>query len=145
MGMVVDTSGVYLHREAGDLILAGYSPEGDPPGWDIPAAGRGFYEEEIWPRLAGRFSAADRTEWAGGWSGLYDMSPDRSALVGAVAGHPGLFEIHSFSGRGVMQGWAAAGALAEQMTGAREREFDAAALTGARFAEGRAEPEELHI
>jgi sarcosine oxidase, subunit beta len=145
-GMIVDTTGCYLHHESGELLLAGYSPPGDPPGHRFDYDGRAFFERELWPRLAARISALDRLEHVRGWAGLYELSPDNSALVGAVEGTPGLFEIHSFSGRGVMQSYAAALALAELMTTGAHRTFPAAAgLSGARFAAGRGLPEELHI
>jgi glycine/D-amino acid oxidase-like deaminating enzyme len=147
LGMIVDASDVYLHHEAEGLFLAGYSPPGDPPAYRFDYEGRPFFEREIWPRLAHRSSAFDRLEHVRGWTGLYELSPDNSALVGAVAGLEGAYEIHSFSGRGVMQSWAAALSLAEEITTGAPRTFPAAAaLSGRRFAgRGQLQPEELHI
>ncbi len=145
-GMIVDASDVYLHHEADGMFLAGYSPPGDPPAYSFDYEGRAFFEREIWPRLAHRVSAFDRLEHLRGWTGLYELSPDNSALLGAVPGREGAFEIHSFSGRGVMQSWAAGLALAELMeTGAHRTFPSAAALSGARFDGGELQPEELHI
>ena len=144
-GMIVDTTGCYFHHEGGDLVLAGYSPPGDPPGYRFDYDGRAFFEAEIWPRLAGRISAMDRTEHVRGWAGLYELSPDRSALVGPVAGLANAWEIHSFSGRGIMQCEGAARALAELMQLGRFETADASALDGARFRSGALVPEELHI
>ncbi len=146
-GMIVDATDVYLHHEAEGLFLAGYSPPGDPPAYRFDYEGAAFFEREIWPRLAHRASAFDRLEHVRGWTGLYELSPDNSALLGAVGGLRGAFEIHSFSGRGVMQSWAAALALAELMVHGEHRTFpSAAALSGARFAgNGERQPEELHI
>jgi FAD-dependent oxidoreductase domain-containing protein 1 len=147
LGMVVDTSGVYLHEEAGGTILSGYSPPGDPPSRSFRYEGEAFFEREVWPRLAARMTALDRLRYMGGWTGLYDMSPDCSACLGAVAGLPGVYEIHSFSGRGVMQSDGAALALAELMTEGRFlTEPLAALLDAARFrGGGPLQPEELHI
>jgi glycine/D-amino acid oxidase-like deaminating enzyme len=145
-GMIVDTSDVYLHHEADGLFLAGYSPPGDPPAYDFAYEGPAFFEREIWPRLAHRVSAFDRLEHVRGWTGLYELSPDNSALLGAVPGVRGAYEIHSFSGRGVMQSWAAGLCLAELITTGAYRTFPAAAaLSGGRFAAGRPQTEELHI
>lgn len=145
-GMIVDASDAYFHHEGGEHILAGYSPPGDPPGHRFDYDGRTFFEKEIWPRLAARSSALDRLEHVRGWAGLYELSPDNSALVGAAEGHSTVFEIHSFSGRGVMQSYAAALSLAELVLDGGFRTFPStAALSGSRFATGRLVPEELHI
>lgn len=145
-GMIVDTSGCYLHHEGGDRFLAGYSPPGDPPGYDFTYEGPAFFEREIWPRLASRMSAMDRLEHVRGWTGLYELSPDNSALVGQIEGLVNAYEIHSFSGRGVMQSYAAALALSELITLGRHETFPAAAgLSARRIPGGQALPEELHI
>ena len=145
-GMIVDTTDLYLHHEAGDMVLAGYSPPGDPPGYRFDYEGPAFFEREIWPRLAARMSGFDRAEHVRGWTGLYELSPDNSALLGAVAGLANAYEIHSFSGRGVMQSHAAGLCLAELIATGAYRTFPSAAtLSGARFRGGELQPEELHI
>ena len=145
-GMIVDSSDCYFHHEGGELILAGYSPPGDPPAYRFDYEGAAFFEREIWPRLAHRISAFDRLDHVRGWTGLYELSPDNSALLGAVPGLEGAYEIHSFSGRGVMQSWAAGLCLAELILTGGYRTFPSArALSATRFASGDLQPEELHI
>ncbi len=144
-GMVVDTSGCYFHPEGDGLVLTGFSPVDEPAGYRFHYDGAAFFEAEVWPRLAARCSAMDRLTHLRGWAGLYELSPDNSALLGAVPDRPGVYEIHSFSGRGVMQSHAAARALAELMLTGAFQTADASALTGRRFRTGELQMEELHI
>jgi sarcosine oxidase subunit beta len=145
-GMIVDSSDCYFHHEGGELILAGYSPPGDRPAKRFDNEGAAFFEREIWPRLAHRISRFDRLDHVRGWTGLYELSPDNSAVLGAVPGLAEAYEIHSFSGRGVMQSWAAAMCLAELITTGAFQSFPRASLlSAARFATGDLQPEELHI
>ncbi|HLH78358.1 MAG TPA: FAD-binding oxidoreductase [Candidatus Binataceae bacterium] len=141
-GMIVDTSGLYFHNE-GTHILAGYSPPEEPAGYSFRYDGEEFFMGEIWPRLYARMSCCERLRHVGGWAGLYAVSPDRSAIVGPVCAR--VYEAHSFSGRGVMQSWGAAQAIAELIVRGSYGALDASALTRARFTLGHLVPEELHI
>jgi sarcosine oxidase subunit beta len=141
-GMIVDTSGVYFHNE-GAHILAGYSPPDTPPGHLFNYDGEPFFVNEVWPRMYARMSICERMRHAGGWAGLYEVSPDRSAIVGRAA--PRIYEAHSFSGRGVMQSYGAGQALAELIADGRYSNFDASALSRDRFNRNQPVTEELHI
>jgi glycine/D-amino acid oxidase-like deaminating enzyme len=141
-GMIVDTSGVYFHNE-GMHILSGYSPPGTPPGHHFGYDGESFFIDEIWPRMYARMSRCERMRHVTGWAGLYEVSPDRSGIVGCAA--PGVFEAHSFSGRGVMQSYGAGQALADLIAYGEYRQFDARALARERFKDGKLIWEELHI
>jgi FAD-dependent oxidoreductase domain-containing protein 1 len=141
-GMIVDTSGLYFHHE-GAHILAGYSPADTPPGHYFNYDGELFFQEEIWPRMFARMSCCERLRHITGWAGLYEVSPDRSAIIGRAALR--LFEAHSFSGRGVMQSYGAGQALAELIADGRYSRFDASTLSRDRFSSGALATEELHI
>jgi sarcosine oxidase, subunit beta len=141
-GMVVDTTGLYFHNE-GPHILAGYSPP-EAPGYHFNYDGEDFFLQEIWPRMYARMSCAERLRHVTGWAGLYEVSPDRSAIVGLAA--PSVYEAHSFSGRGVMQSYGAGQALAGLIAeGKFPPAFEASALARTRFETGALVFEELHI
>jgi glycine/D-amino acid oxidase-like deaminating enzyme len=74
------------------------------------------------------------------------VTPDRSGIAGAVAGFSNLFEAHSFTGRGVMQSWGVATALAELLATGRYGALDLSPLARDRFDDpARWAVEELHI
>jgi sarcosine oxidase subunit beta len=145
LGMIVDASDLYFHPE-GAHVLAGYSIPDEAPGFDFDYDGEEFFVSEIWPRLAHRASSFERCGHVRGWSGLYAVTPDRSGIAGAVADFGNLFEAHSFTGRGVMQSYGIARAVAELIDTGQARELDIAPLTRERFADpARWVTEALHI
>jgi len=145
LGMIVDASGLYFHPE-GAHVLAGYSTPDEAPGFDFGYDGRDFFEAEVWPRLAHRASSFERCGHVRGWAGLYAVTPDRSGIAGRVEGFANLFEAHSFTGRGVMQSYGVATAMAALIAGGRFEELDLTPLSRARFPDpSRWVQEELHI
>jgi sarcosine oxidase subunit beta len=145
LGMIVLASGLYFHPE-GAHVLAGYSTPDEAPGYDFDYDGRDFFEAEIWPRLAARSSSFERCGHVRGWAGLYDVTPDRSGIAGAVRGFANLFEAHSFTGRGVMQSYGIARGMAGLLATGRFEELDLSALTRERFEDpSRWVTEDLHI
>ena len=70
------------------------------------------------------------------WAGLYEMSPDKHAILGPAPGCPNLFLINGSSGHGVMHAPALGLLLAEIMSEGQATSLDASALRPARFAEG---------
>lgn len=145
LGMIVDSSDLYFHPEAGN-VLAGYSIPTEAPGFDFDYDGRDFFEEFIWPRLAHRSSSFERCGHLRGWSGLYAVTPDCSGIAGPVPGITNLFEAHSFTGRGVMQSFGIACGLSERIVEGRYGECDLTPLGRERFeSRDRWLPEALHI
>ena len=145
LGMIVDSSNVYFHPE-GAYFLAGFSLPAEPPGYDFTYDGVEFFERHVWPALAHRCSIFERCRHVNGWAGLYAVTPDRSGIAGRVEGFANLFEAHSFTGRGVMQSYGVARAMAELVATGRYGALDLSALSRMRFTDpGRWVKEDLHI
>ena len=74
------------------------------------------------------------------WAGLYEMSPDKHAILGRAPGCDNLYLINGSSGHGVMHAPALGALLAELMSEGKFSSLDAAALRPSRFAEGAPNP-----
>jgi sarcosine oxidase subunit beta len=73
-------------------------------------------------------------------AGLYEMSPDRHALLGPAPGCDNLFLINGSSGHGVMHAPALGQLLAELMSDGVAASLDVSALRPSRFREGKPNP-----
>jgi sarcosine oxidase, subunit beta len=113
---------------ASDLSAVG--EEGDAPAWR--AAIRSCIRELL-PRL-------EYVDFEVLVPGVYDVTPDRQAIIGRVPGHDGLWVAAGFSGHGFMLAPAVGRILADAISGAAEDEA-LRVLDAGRFADGRLVPE----
>jgi len=114
-------TGFYFHREGGGLLFGG----------------REQSLEEIAPVAMRRLPALGDLGVRSSWWGLYEMSPDHNALVGAAVDPAGLVYATGFSGHGFQQGPVVGEHLA-QLTLGLEPAFDLSQLSVERFAAGAA-------
>ena len=70
------------------------------------------------------------------WAGLYEMSPDKHAILGATSACPNLYCINGSSGHGVMHSPALGQLLAELICEGRARTLDVGCLAPDRFERG---------
>ncbi len=75
------------------------------------------------------------------WAGLYEMSPDKHALLGRAPGLENFWLINGSSGHGVMHSPALGQLLAEMILDGEARTIDTRPLRPSRFAEGEPNPE----
>jgi sarcosine oxidase subunit beta len=80
-----------------------------------------------------------RIDRARAWGGLYEVTPDKHAILGTAPGCPNLYLANGSSGHGVMHAPALGQLLAEMMSGAVPA-IDVSPLRFTRFAEGDANP-----
>lgn len=74
------------------------------------------------------------------WAGLYEMSPDKHAILGPAPGCDNLFLMNGSSGHGVMHAPALGRLLAEIMSDGKASSLDVTPLRPTRFAEGAPNP-----
>ena len=74
------------------------------------------------------------------WAGLYEMSPDKHALLGPAPNVPNLYLVNGSSGHGVMHSPALGQLLAEIIVDGKATSLDVSPLRPTRFAEGKPIP-----
>jgi sarcosine oxidase subunit beta len=127
----------YFHRE-GKGVLLGMSDPDETPGFRLARS-------DAWlPRLAEaiarRAPALSEIGIAGGWAGLYEMTPDHNALIGRADAVENFLYATGFSGHGFLMGPAVGEVLRDLYLG--EQPFvDISALSAARFANADPRPE----
>ncbi len=117
-------TGFYFHGEGTGLLLGG------------PWASA----EELAPVAMARLPIVADLGIAGAWSGLYEMSPDHNAIVGASTDPAGFYYATGFSGHGFQQAPVVGEYLADLAVG-REPALDLSAFAVDRFAQARPRPE----
>lgn len=132
-GMIVDTSRVYFHADGGNIISGKVLKE-EEPGYRFHFD-ESFFEDHIWPALFNRSSQFERLKLISGWAGLYSYTPDASGIIDRFAKCKNVFEVHSFTGRGVMQSYGAAIAAADLVLEGKFKTIDAGPLSRSRFSD----------
>lgn len=130
--MVITPEGIYFHPEGGHL-LAGYAIPDQKPGFDFSYDEHAFFESFLWPKLYEFSEVFASCKHLQGWAGMYSYSPDLIGILGKVSGHEGLYQIHSFTGRGIMMSPAAGRGLAELILTDAFETLDLSPLSDERF------------
>ncbi|MFI6106466.1 NAD(P)/FAD-dependent oxidoreductase [Streptomyces sp. NPDC051310] len=124
-------STLYFHNDGAGGLVLGMSDPRQEPGF-----GREFTED--WLELF-REAAARRAPplahlpVTGGWAGLYEMTPDRNALIGEARGVSRFLYATGFSGHGFLQA-PAVGEVVRDLYLDRSPVVDVGPLTADRFA-----------
>jgi sarcosine oxidase subunit beta len=125
--------GISLRREgAGILLGIGRRDEGPSFRTEVDWT----LTEPLVERAVHRAPALAEASLMRGWAGLYEMTPDQTGIVSAVAGVAGLHVIAGFSGHGFMHGPVAGQLMAELVADGRATTVDIAPLALDRFARG---------
>lgn len=136
--MTVEFSSTFYFHNEGPGLLIGMSDPQETPGFKL---GR----DDAW--LPGLIDAMERRApslaevgIAGGWAGLYEVTPDANGLVGTAADLPGLHYCTGFSGHGFLLGPALGEVMADLVQG-RDPLVDIGGFDVSRFAGQRLRPE----
>jgi sarcosine oxidase subunit beta len=132
-------SEVYLRPETGGLILVGNLRDtivpGNPDAYeDRPTAAD---TTELLTRLAQLMPETASAAITGGWSGMYEVSPDWNPIMGTASGVAGLHYAGGFSGHGFKLSPIVGILMAEQVIDGRARTIDISPYRVERFAEGK--------
>jgi glycine/D-amino acid oxidase-like deaminating enzyme len=139
MPYVFTPDGVFVRPDGSDYI-AGIGIEDDAPFEDAPdfEPDHGLFEDQLWPKLAGRVAGFENLRLKSAWAGHYDMSLfDHNPFIGAVDGAPKFFLATGFSGHGIMQSPGIGRGLSELIVHGRYTTLDLSDLAFSRIVEGR--------
>ena len=119
----IDTiAGSYFRPHGDDLTLAGlggWKPEAEANPDDFRESNDDDFVAAVRERLAQRIPAMADAPYSRGHAGIYDVSPDARAVMGAVPGVERLFVAAGFSGTGFKTAPAVGASMAELiLTGA---------------------------
>jgi len=136
--LLIDPTGVHVRPEGKGFICGSAPPADQDPDSDDFEVEYGFFDEAIWPVLAGRVPAFERIRTGRAWAGHYDMNLfDHNAFVGPAPGLDNFYLANGFSGHGLQQSPAVGRGLAELILEGRFRSLDLTPLSFDRLLENR--------
>lgn len=131
--MVVDfTSGLYMHKESGGLLL-GWADKITKPGFDLTVDPD--YTDQILMKALYRLPILENAQISSSWAGLYETTPDNNAILGKVNEVEGFYLANGFSGHGVMHA-PAVGILISELILEGKTSLDISELSIERFKNG---------
>ena len=137
---IFTTDGFHLRVREGRILLLWPTP--GVPGRPFDTGVDGEWIEAVVEKAHRRVpvvrrAAIDRDAC---WAGLYEVSPDKHAILGAAPGCPNLFLLNGCSGHGVMHAPALGQLLAEVISDGAASTVDVSPLRPSRFREGDLNP-----
>lgn len=132
--------GFHLRVRDGRVLLLWPTPGAPGQPWDIEV--EPSWVEAVAAKAHRRVPVLRRAaiDFAASWAGLYEVSPDKHAIVGPSPGCPNFFLANGSSGHGVMHAPALGQLLAEIVSDGAATTLDVTPLSPSRFTEGRLNP-----
>lgn len=135
------TSSAYFHN-SDDGLLFGLADPREPDGFDTTWTPE--WLELFREALRQRAPELAEMRTAGGWAGLYEITPDHNALIGRSGELVNFLYATGFSGHGFLQG-PAVGEILRDLHLERETFTDISPLSADRFRTGAATRPEAHV
>jgi len=134
-------NGLYFSQSARGELVGGMGDPNEPPGLNQRSSLRFLsrYAQAVLRVMPHLGSVKVVRQWAG----CYDLTPDRSPVLGETPGVAGLLQLSGFVGHGFMMAPAVGRRMAAWMGGADDELFTRFTLQ--RFIDGRLEPEGMII
>ena len=137
----IDTiAGSYFRPHGDDLTLAGlggWKPEAEANPDDFRESNDADFIAAVRKRLAQRIPAMADAPYARGHAGIYDVSPDARAVMGAVPGVDALFVAAGFSGTGFKTAPAVGASMTELILSGKSTTVDLTPFGFERILSGR--------
>jgi sarcosine oxidase subunit beta len=136
-GMIDRPNGTYMRPETGNLTIHGlstYQEVVDPDQYNEGAdPGEVMRNAEL---IAHRFPVMEHGLSMGGYSGVYDVTPDHEPVLGPIPEYRGLHADFGWSGHGFKHSPAIGDIVAQVVLEGRAPGWDLAPFRWSRFAEG---------
>ena len=137
----IDTiAGSYFRPHGDDLTLAGlggWKPEAEANPDDFRESNDADFIAAVRKRLAQRIPAMADAPYSRGHAGIYDVSPDARAVMGAVPGVDALFVAAGFSGTGFKTAPAVGASMTELILSGKSTTVDLTPFGFERILSGR--------
>ncbi|MEU2714268.1 FAD-binding oxidoreductase [Streptomyces sp. NPDC007205] len=138
----IDFSSTAYFHNSDDGLLFGLADPGEEDGFDTAWTPHWL---ELFRTVARRRAPAlAGLRTAGGWAGLYEVTPDHNALIGRSGELPGFLYATGFSGHGFLQA-PAVGEVVRDLYLEREPFTDISPLSADRFRHGAGTRPEAHV
>lgn len=136
-GMIDRPNGTYMRPETGNLTICGpssYREVVDPDEYN-----EGADPQEVMRSaelIANRFPVMEHGLSMGGYSGVYDVTPDHEPVLGPIAEYAGLHADFGWSGHGFKHSLAIGDIMAESVLEGRTAGWDLTPFRWSRFRDG---------
>lgn len=133
--LTIDMVTGFYFRDEGQGLMIGLADASEPSSYNTTLDWD--YLPTILEHALHRIPTVEDAEIGKGWAGLYDITPDHHALLGAFPELPNFYLAGGFSGHGVMHAPATGCVVAEMIVDGAASTLDVTVLSPTRVREGR--------